>query len=635
LSLAGHSRMLDVIKFAKVAKSYPEFMDSSIMTANCLELQFSKVKALTEKKLDYARFVSYLANLGAIKILNIDPVHVNGLMHDTPFTGVVQGLAAGANKVGTANGDKRRKGKGLLEDKDKDKQKGNSANNRDDVNNIVEDGEGTSSSEPALVAEIKRKIDSYKVGRLRGKAALVVKFLLVYLDHNHDAHRIFQNLRDKSAWTLAQGLLLKSVRRIQHFVLGRITRLRYVMARTVRTAASVHKRRYLGATKFQALYRSFRARQRTVIPLAQQIYSKYHVDDVDGAEKTDDNNFTRNKQVQNYFYWFNSRTQCAFWIKPRFLGDVDCGFPITVPSLDEQFLITCCYCEQANATKFCDDCNDMYCAACYVKFHKSGHRKDHVHLPLIACIECEFQAGVRYCVTCKDCFCDSCFTVHHGKGRKRLHIYKWCHEVCQDCGSRAAQWRRTDSFTGIGADLCVVCYKDRYEGIDPKSAPFTERVRFIGRIVREYRHEQAVKKRESEKLASALKHATAAEDKRRSLAAGRIQRVWRGRRAFRLMKPFLLERKEFLLLREHEMPTRLGIWYWIRQALCIPMHLRSDTTIEKVHKLYPGYMRNILAACIENDWALACQLLEEHELGLKEGQLKVRMCVARRAGYYY
>jgi hypothetical protein len=171
--------------------------------------------------------------------------------------------------------------------------------------------------------------------------------------------------------------------------------------------------------------------------------------------------------------------------------------------------------------------------------------------------------------------------------------------------------------------------------VSSPSAPFTERVRFIGRIVREYRHEQAVKKRESEKLASALKHATAAEDKRRSLAAGRIQRVWRGRRAFRLMKPFLLERKEFLLLREHEMPTRLGIWYWIRQALGIPMHLRSDTTIEKVHKLYPGYMHNILAACIENDWALACQLLEEHELGLKEGQLKVRMCVARRAGYCY
>jgi hypothetical protein len=598
LSLAGHSRMLDSIKFSKVAKSFKDFMDPVVMTSNQLDLQFSKIKSLTEKKIDYARFVGYLANLAAIKILNIDPVHINGLMPETPFTGVVHGLNLGpfhAKTAGAAGvGDGKNKKKGGGDKKAKENVDGNSGENAEGSEN------------PSHNAEIKKKIDHYLVGRLRGKAALVVKFILTYLSPNTEANRVFQSLREKSAWNTAEMLLLKAVTKLQHFFVGRLGRLRYTKDRAYRGAQMTKEKRYIGATKFQSLVRGYLARQRT-IPVAQQVYSKY----LDDETKMN--------------YWFNSRTQKAVWSKPRFLRDSDCGFPITIPPRDEQFLITCGYCDESNSTLYCSDCNEPYCAPCFSKFHKSGHRRHHVHLPLIPCIECEFQAGVRFCNSCKDCFCDSCYTVMHSKGRNRLHVFKWCHEVCQDCGNRAAQWKRVDERTGLPTNYCIVCYKDRFDGMDPSNAgPDTERVRFVGKTVLEFRAAEQNKRRESEKMASALKHKQMAEDKRRQVAAGLIQRVWRGRRAYGLIKEFLDERREFLHLREKEMHIRMGIWFRIRQMLGFPMHLKSDTILEKVHKLYPFYMHHILAACIENDWAMACQLMEAHEEGLKRGRAKVR-----------
>ena len=65
--------MLDISGLLKLVKECPDLLDKKQFNAKMVELQFSKVKDVKEKRLSYARFIELIATLAAIKFLNIDP----------------------------------------------------------------------------------------------------------------------------------------------------------------------------------------------------------------------------------------------------------------------------------------------------------------------------------------------------------------------------------------------------------------------------------------------------------------------------------------------------------------------------------------------------------------------------------
>ena len=83
----------------------------------------------------------------------------------------------------------------------------------------------------------------------------------------------------------------------------------------------------------------------------------------------------------------------------------------------------CSDCEKAEATRFCNECGDKYCTACYNQAHASGARAEHTfeRIGPIECEECQSVLAVKWCVQCDDPFCEECYEKIHSRGKRRLH----------------------------------------------------------------------------------------------------------------------------------------------------------------------------------------------------------------------
>ena len=162
--------------------------------------------------------------------------------------------------------------------------------------------------------------------------------------------------------------------------------------------------------------------------LAQRIYCKY----IDGDSELE--------------YWNNPRTGKSFWIKPKLLGEYDCGMATRMPRKEEIYIIKCSDCNNNNSTCYCIQCKLSFCTLCYSMNHKSKNRLKHQHLLIDNCIQCEFQIGTFYCEKCKDNFCDSCYRYVHKKGRLRFHVYQRLSDICDKCQYRTAQWKENFNY---------------------------------------------------------------------------------------------------------------------------------------------------------------------------------------------
>ncbi len=44
--------------------------------------------------------------------------------------------------------------------------------------------------------------------------------------------------------------------------------------------------------------------------------------------------------------------------------------------------LVCLECEHYNASVLCEDCVDLFCTECFIKLHRKGKRRQHVHLTI-------------------------------------------------------------------------------------------------------------------------------------------------------------------------------------------------------------------------------------------------------------
>lgn len=83
----------------------------------------------------------------------------------------------------------------------------------------------------------------------------------------------------------------------------------------------------------------------------------------------------------------------------------------------------CVECEEEDARRHCDQCEDVFCDGCYEKLHRSSKREKHTWKAMgtLRCIECEKMKATRWCYVCQDPYCLGCFTIIHAKGNKVSH----------------------------------------------------------------------------------------------------------------------------------------------------------------------------------------------------------------------
>ena len=91
--------------------------------------------------------------------------------------------------------------------------------------------------------------------------------------------------------------------------------------------------------------------------------------------------------------------------------------------VDEDGDILCVECEDVEASRHCEQCEDNFCDECYDEKHGGGKRQHHTWKPMgpLRCMECEKNKATRWCVQCDDPYCMGCFQVIHAKGKKALH----------------------------------------------------------------------------------------------------------------------------------------------------------------------------------------------------------------------
>lgn len=83
----------------------------------------------------------------------------------------------------------------------------------------------------------------------------------------------------------------------------------------------------------------------------------------------------------------------------------------------------CVECEEEDARRRCEQCEDVFCDACFEKLHRSSKREKHTWKAMgsLRCIECEKMKATRWCYVCQDPYCLGCFTIIHSKGNKVTH----------------------------------------------------------------------------------------------------------------------------------------------------------------------------------------------------------------------
>ena len=546
--------MMDLSQAGRVAKDVG-LLGKGGLDIQTFEQQFGKVKAPTEKRLDYPRWLELLANVGAIKLLGVSSAVLKGASNEEYDQGIAK-----------ARGE--------------------------DVGKTTEE------------LEAEGKIKAFRYGRYAGRTALIMKITYKHLVPSTDWKKVGTQLAKKSSAHLSEKHLRQCVLTCQKFARNRMA-IKSIHRgwRTLR-ALKLRRRDDRMAMRIQTLIRHFLGRRR-ITRMAQSVYSKFIDDETEAV------------------YWYNPRTGNAFWTKPKMLGLLDCGMPIRMPHVDEQYVVVCFSCQEKTANVYCDECDFAYCSSCFTTAHRGGKRRGHHDMHLDMCVQCDFQVATKLCVQCKDLFCESCYKNVHSKGRLRLHISTWVTDTCEECGQRAARWTQHEMKNNTGQfQWCLPCFRDAYQTeprISRENSFFLRPYNFQGKSVRDFRGKRAsdeAKRKVAEDYA-----ARAAELKvlKKQRCATNIQRVWRGVRSRRspAILSFIADRRVFFALREKQMPLRANPVFKFLEFWGVAPRLQSDTMLERVHHQYPSHMRHIVQECLRGQWKEACRLQREQEEHLK------------------
>jgi hypothetical protein len=102
-------------------------------------------------------------------------------------------------------------------------------------------------------------------------------------------------------------------------------------------------------------------------------------------------------------------------------------------------------------------------------------------------------------------------------------------------------------------------------------------------------------------------------EKKKNRAATKIQAFVRSVQCRVAIADFIEERQVFMQLREEEMKTRNSLLYKSLGLVGLQPYLRSDTAKERLHKIFPSYMMNIIEESCDGNWPLAFRLIREQE----------------------
>jgi hypothetical protein len=114
------------------------------------------------------------------------------------------------------------------------------------------------------------------------------------------------------------------------------------------------------------------------------------------------------------------------------------------------------------------ECDDCYCASCYMTVHTKGKRALHKWKGFREfadmCVVCTNAPAELNCSECNSKYCDSCFGVFHNMGRKKRHKRGPVVEemsafdvACEACHRRMAEI--TCSNTGCDTRCCDSCFE--------------------------------------------------------------------------------------------------------------------------------------------------------------------------------
>ena len=335
----------------------------------------------------------------------------------------------------------------------------------------------------------------------------------------------------------------------------------FIASRSALTACKSERERNRHATKIQTQWRRRVARRKLLTKL-ERIILKY-IDSESGEA-----------------FWHNTHTGESTWEKPRILGDSDVDASIALPDADEEFVIQCDNCDQADARFLCYDCKRPFCEDCYRVLHLKGSALRHDAEPIKLCGDCGYQAASRTCETCCAVCCCSCFQTLHA-----IHNHRWSPVVmqCKECDLRAARF-----VCDVCEDpLCAKCFTLLHAKGKKRLHTYTTLQYQTLRLDKAQREES-----EQLRLQAAAAEVQRLRNERKEARVQksiiRFQARWRGVRARRDGLAFLQQERKRLrqtyINEKRDRTERRRLVYAVKELLGRAPILETDTEADKRRK---------------------------------------------------
>lgn len=192
------------------------------------------------------------------------------------------------------------------------------------------------------------------------------------------------------------------------------------------TQVAVARRKFRAAARIQSIFRGVQARV-----LFSAMMEEHFNMMVTNARRWQE---TWGEDI-NCWYYYDTETEQTLWEPPAsgytksdtrlVLQD---GSVVDDPWSEQAEIVhaKCDDCDEAIATRQCDQCGDKYCTACYTRAHPKGGRRElhtYVHIGPIECEECCQEQAKKWCTMCDGPFCQSCFEKTHSRGYRSLHAH--------------------------------------------------------------------------------------------------------------------------------------------------------------------------------------------------------------------
>lgn len=384
-------------------------------------------------------------------------------------------------------------------------------------------------------------------------ASLVVIDLLL---HQEWAHTINTAL-DASA----KEQMHSAAARIQAFFRAFWMKKLFVSTKRALIEAKAERQKCILATKIQAQWRRQLAR-RHMLSLLEGVIAKYI--DPDSGEA----------------YWHNTRTGESSWEKPSILGSDDVQSSVALPDADEEFIVNCANCEDADAQLLCLDCKKPFCEDCFRVQHLKGNALRHTTQFIEPCADCGYQASSRKCETCDTNCCCKCFQELHG-----LHAHRSSQIVvqCSECDLRAARFR----CDVCEDDLCIKCFNQLHAKGKKRLHPYTT-LRYLtielDKRMREEEHQLRLQtaQAEVERLQKERQQI------RMETAIVQLQARWRGAQARREGLAYLKQERRRLRMayvtEKKDRAAKRRVSYAVKALIGKAPILASDSEAEKERK---------------------------------------------------